>query len=281
MTHQYYFCIPYHENLIRLLESNNIRYRLSSPLGECFTNGTPVPVLVTFEFKGYLPIVDKIATEFRHKPRVSVVYTAAEIHNAKLLWITPKRQSIDILNLKTVYSLLCQWQTVGGMPRVHRREQIAPFVIEKEPSAKKTAFWASSTGFSEIFTDNRVRELAMTHNLQGVKFVETILPNGSFSDNIFQITANERIGAENIVFGKGEKEITCSQCGQKQYAFDSTYQLHLSLCENDLNRDIFVTDPIFGTGISMPLYLISQRFYQVLKQNNLTADVAFEPVVLI
>lgn len=282
MNYRYYFCIPYQPKLISLLDANNIRYKLSSPLGACFSNGTPIPVLVTFEFGRHLPIIDEIVAEFRHRPQINVVYTAAEINRAQLLWITPKRQSVDLIRTERSFSSLCRWKDASGMQRAHHQEQIAPLTIAKEPSiTTKTAFWTSTTGFSEIFTDKRVRELAISQELKGIEFINTILQNGKCSENIFQITAEKRIRTEDIVFGNGEKEIVCPMCGKKQYAFDNTYQLHLSLRAAELTEDILITDRIFGNGIARPLYLISQRFYQMLNQNNLTANVCFEPVVLV
>ena len=282
MNYRYYFCIPYQPKLISLLNANNIRYKLSGPLGECFSDGVPIPVVVTFEFNKYLPIIDEIAAEFRYKPQVNVVYAAAEINHAALLWMTPKRQSVDLLKTELSFSSLCSWKDACGMRRTHHKEQVGPLTIGKEPSVTaKTAFWASSTGFSEIFTDKRVRELAMEQDLKGVEFVNTMLRNGTFSENIFQLTAQKRIRTEDIVLGHGEKEIVCPMCGKKQYAFDNTYQLHLSLREEELTTDIMTTDRIFGDGIARPLYLISQRFYQLLKQNHLTANVTFEPVAVV
>lgn len=282
MNYQYYFCIPYQQKLISLLNANNIRHRLSGSLGECFRNGLSVPVFVIFTIKGHLPIVDRIAEEFRYSPQVNIVYTSTEVNNAKLLWMTPKKQSIDLLRSETSFSYLCSWNDAFGTRRVHIKEQIAPLTIAKEPSmTTKTAFWSSSTGFSEIFTDKRVRELAISHNLHGIEFMNTMLPNGSCSENIFQLTAHKHITTECVVFGHGEKEVTCARCERKQYEFDNTYQLHLSFAENDFTDDMFVTERIFGTGIPRPLYLISQRFYRILKQNDLTANVTFEPVVIV
>lgn len=282
MRFEYRFCLSYQADLIKLLEIHEIHYRLSGTVGDYFSNGTPVPVFVIFGFKQHTPLIDELSRKYRCRPQVRVVYSAKEINSAQLLWMTPKKQSIEIANSYEALSFSCTWVDSRGTARSHHKEQVALFGIKKEPSAKtKTAFWSSSTGFSEVFTDWRVKELVESSNLHGVDFLPTIVAGGSHSNNIFQLTTSNKVCSDYIVFGKGEKEICCPMCGKKQYAFNDTYQLHLDVRGIELNEDLFMTDRIFGEGIARPLYLVSQRFYRLLKTNGLTSNVSFDPVIIV
>lgn len=281
MRYDYRFCMRYETELIKFLDENNIKYKLSGPLGDFFSNGTPVPVFAIFEIKGHLPIVDYLCDNFRCQPQINVFYSTKEINNAPFIWITPKKQIIDIVNEEKAYYFSCRRVVMDGTTRSRHQRQIQPFMISKEPSTKtQTAFWTSSTGFSEVFADKRVKEIVEFSNLQGVEFRETILRNGSHSNNIFQLTTCNKISSDYIVFGKGEEEIICPMCGKKQYALNNIYQLHLNLDIDKFTEDLYITEDIFGSGIPYPIYLISQRFYQLLKKHKLNSNMHCDPVII-
>lgn len=281
MRYDYYFCIRYQQNLIDLLNSEKIKYKVSGK-DEFFSNGKPVPVFVTFTIRGYSPIIDCIVKEFRREPQISVVYSSAELNQAQLLCITPKKHSIDVSNDDTAFSYECVWKVADGTERVRHRKQNEQLAITKEPSVKgQTAFWNSSTGASELFTDRRVYELANAHDLCGFEFLNTTLQNGVQSKNIFQLVTHNVISSDCILFGEEEQELCCPMCGRKQYAIRDVYQLRLKANKLHITDDFYATEPIFGIGITYSLHLISQRFYQILKENRLIGSLQISPVELI
>ena len=84
---------------------------------------------------------------------------------------------------------------------------------------------------------------------------------------------------DQIEFGHNEKLRHCPVCGKEQFFIDDAYQLHLCFSDLDVLSDLYKTERIFGDRIPYPVYIISQRFYQLLKSNKLASNVTFVPVV--
>ena len=135
-----------------------------------------------------------------------------------------------------------------------------------------------STGFGELFTDSRVVNLAKEAGLTGIQFHNVFLKNRKISEKIFQATSENVLGNELIGKGYGERKIVCSMCGKVQYYVDNAYQLHLDFDSIPVKSDFYMTERLFGEGQAYPLYLISQKFYRLLKENNLTGNLTIAPV---
>ena len=213
-------------------------------------------------------------------PCIYVTYSASELNNAKLLVITPKKQIIDITNNEEAYKFSCEWISSVGIEKAHHMEQIGTFVIRKEPSTKNsTAFWSEDTGFAELFTDKRVYELVKAHSLQGITFKNVMNNNEIYSENIFQMKSPNIIDRDLIEMGHGERKGICHICGKEQFFINNIYQLHLDFSKLEVQSDLYMTESMWGEGIAYPLYIISQRFYQLLKQNKLAGGITVSPVV--
>jgi len=208
----------------------------------------------------------------------SIKYTEMERENAKWLWVMPKRNSIDIVN-EEAFRYFCERENAWGEKLMTHVEQTGNITIRKEPNlSTSTAFWASTTGFAELYTDYRVKEIAQINDLKGLELLEVKLRNGSYSDKIYQMMTRDRLRREVIGKGYGEKTIKCPVCGKEQYGIDSSYQLHMDLNKVSEEKDFYMTEDIFGEGFAHPLYVISQRFYRILKENKLVGGVNFNPV---
>lgn len=142
----------------------------------------------------------------------------------------------------------------------------------------QTAFWTEDTGLAERFADYRVYNLVKENFLNGIEFKKVMDKKGVYSETLYQMTSTNILGSECIGKGYGEEKEICHICGREQYCIDNAYQLHLDFSKIDLQSDLYMTERIFGPGISYPLYIISQRFYQLLKQNKLAGGVTFEAV---
>ena len=276
MRYKYYFCEQCNPKLMALLETNNIHYVLSGQ--------NTCRQLVSFYIWNTSHNAEVLMKQFEkictRAPIVSVEYSASELANARLLMMTPRRQNIDIVNESEAYVYSCERVDAFGITRVGHREQCQLFVIAKEPSMKtKTAFWTESTGFSEIFTKQSVYELVNENNLSGIEFKNVMMRNGNYSANEFQLTSKNKIDAQCIAMGYGERKLHCPICGKQQFFIDNVYQLHLDFNRIKDQSDLYVTECIFGEGIPYPLYLISQLFYQLLRENKLISAVTFSPVV--
>ena len=277
MRTKYFFSTISRPVIIEWLESNKIDYYLDG--------GGIVRVFVNFTLWSSDPNIDKYLQELAEinvaHPSISPACTSAELLRANYLMICPKKQWVSIINQENAYRYTCQWITqIAGWRKANHEEQIDYFQIAKEPSIKtSTAFWHEDTGFAELFTDKRVHDLVIERNISGVMFKPVYLKNGDCSKNIFQMSAANLIESAQIQLGHGEKVQHCQFCGKEQYFIRSNYQLHLYTKELPFDQDFFATERIWGEGRAYPLYVISQRFYRLLKEHKLTGNISFVPVV--
>ena len=275
MRYRYHYAERYYEKfnkgLLEFLKENHIKVSPDKDEME--------GELITFSIWSSSPNHAKIINELKEM-RIEYMcvyaeYTKKELQNAEFLMMHPKRQFMDIINCEEAYIYSCE---EGN--RVGHEEQVGMFAIRKEPASKtKTAFWAEDTGFAEVFTDYRVREMVETNGLSGIEFKNVMNKKGVVSENIFQMISGNVIDRSWIGMGHGEKKKTCYICRKEQFVFDDTYQLHLDFSKMDLSQDLYMTERIFGGGIPRPLYIISKRFYRLLRENKLDGGLNLSPVV--
>ena len=275
MKYKYYYCQRYRSQLVDFLKENKIKYQIKPyvPNVKCiiFTLYSSMK-----DIKFYMEELEKINVK---NPLVNAEYSAKEYSAASFLWMYPKSQYVDLLNEEESYRYLCHYGESEGQG-INHEEQVADLVIRKVPSSKtSTAFWTFSTGWSELFTDIRVKQLAEEYALKGLKFRNVYLKNGECCDSFFQLMSSDIIKKECIEFNHGEKVCRCPGCGKEQYYYEGTYQLYLDVSKIQQDVDLYFTEKIFGEGVAHPLFIISQRFYRLLKENKLAGRLNLSPVV--
>lgn len=276
MRYKYYFFDFLQPNLQNWLDGHKIPYKI--------TGGGVVPQCICFSLysngNNYKVLLEELSMMGVKRPIISAEYTKKELSGANFLTITPKLHYINIINCRDAYNYSCTWINDAGIKKIGHEEQCGIFKIEKEPlSNTNTAFWLPDSGFSEIFCDCRVVNLAMENNLRGIQFRNVLLSQGSFSERIFQMSSNNYLGRESIDFGHGEIMRKCQLCGKEQFYVDGAYQLHIFTHALAMKSDLYVSERLFGEGIPYPIFLISQRFYQLLKEKHLDGSIRFSPVV--
>lgn len=276
----YHYGSFYKEEIETWLISHNIKHEIS---GGDFT-----PKCIYFTVWSTTKDCDVLLEELHKmallKPSACAYYAEKDLAAATLLEIRPKSIKMCINNEDESFRYDCKWSYMADRFEIHKanhKEQIGVIMIAKEPPAKtKTVFWGPDDGGRIIFADKKVFDLAQKENLTGILFQDVLLKNRKPSERVFQMLAEHIIRRGDIATGKGEKEETCQMCGKKQYVLSNIYQLHLHDSPVYRENDFFATERIFGEGIAQPIYIISQRFYQLLKQNKYTAQVDFVPVIL-
>ena len=276
MKYQYYFYELYKAEIEEYLKEKQIHYKKneSNVVGDS----------LVFSVWSNTRDSEMILRELKHlgvgDPLVFASYSASEINNAKFLVMRGMKQKIDIMNCENAYHYSCRWTTSMGVEKVKHEEQIDRFTIRKEPSTKTTtAFWSEDTGHAELFTDKRVCELVTEQGLKGIEFENVIDRKGVCSENIFQVKSPHLIKRDCIEMGHGERKVVCHICGKEQFFINDIFQLHLDFSKLPAESDLYITERMWGEGIAYPLYIISQRFYQLLKQNKLIGGINFSPVV--
>lgn len=275
MYNQYYFCERAHLNLIKFLKENKIKYTPDNIESE----GELISFSVSSNAATAHSIMKSLEGMNVGSPLISTKYTVAELEKAKLLVMTPKKQSIDIINKEEAYIYSCKSTMAAGSVKVGHEEQIALFAIKKEPSTKtQTAFWTEDTGVAEVFTDYRVYHLVKENLLTGIEFKRVKDKKGIYSEKLYQMTSSYVLDSDCIGKGYSERKEVCHICGKEQFFIDNTYQLHLNTSKIGFESDLYMTERIWGEGIAYPLYIISQKFYQLLKKNKLSGGLNVSPV---
>lgn len=106
------------------------------------------------------------------------------------------------------------------------------------------------------------------------------IKKGVFSENTYHLKSTNIIVKEKILRDKGEKSNFCKFCGREQFMINSIYQVHLKGAPDDYTEDMYMTEAVFGAGKDYPLYIISQRFYRLLKKHKLDGKLIISPVVI-
>lgn len=270
MKKMYHFFSVYKEAFVHALDDMQIKYKTMPPRHMLFDLADPSDQTLA-RIKEFHPVITKWL-EFTEKERKQANYFV----------MRSKNQSVATLDDEpgcNYYEYICHKAKDGTLKR-HTTRQIAPAVIDREPSLKtKTCFWHNDTGWQELYTKNIVRELVAKSDLQGVRFEPVYGKSGQQKQNIFQVTSSNILPKDAIQFGHGERTIVCEDCGYTQYFLSGHYQLHIIPSKIPIKSDLYVTDFIFGEGLAHPLFIVSQAFYTFLKDNHLSFGLIFEPIV--
>lgn len=256
-------------------------------LGALERTGTPYELLLgTVYFRlvqgsaaycEILPIVGQ-------KDRVLLAaYSEAERKAAAWLEISPKSQTVELLNLEVACQYRCTDRGADGQIHARHCQQVAPYEIPVEIQwGKRKHFAAPDSGGVDVFTSGAVRELVERAGLVGCVFRDVRnQKTGAPCRGTFQLLAHTEIPCSAISFGHGETEYTCPLCGEKQYLLSNIYQFHLFRDRLPEGVDMLRTPPIFHDGQAEAVTFISQRFYQALKEAGLHGGLNFTPVILL
>ena len=97
------------------------------------------------------------------------------------------------------------------------------------------------------------------------------------SGSIFQVMPVNEIPRESIDTS-GHSKYICKSCGREQFLYDQTDMLRVQRDALNDNCDMYVTPRMWGEGQAFGRFVISGRFYRLLKDNSLTRSMGFAPV---
>lgn len=273
LKYEYYFCASSKQELLEYLQAQSIPFRVG-PVG----NRSWVVFKLYSTKAGTKEQLIELERSMGETPIVSPIFTKKELENAELLVLSPKKQWISVINDEKS----CRYTCPIGRHKFQHEEQIGLYQISKEPKTDgKTAFWHEDTGWADVFADFRVKKLAKDNGLVGVEFRDVLLRGDCVSQNIFQLSSPNKIPQDAIYLGYGEQPYFCPVCGRVQYVMQkpNIYQLHLDSSRLQCKSDLYVTERIWGEGLASPMYVISQRFYRLLRENKLDGYLSLSPVI--
>ena len=280
MRYRYYYCERTSQQLIDYLTFENIKHKVTAGIS---TGKYACPALVSFNIwaddKNAEQHMQALNEMSRFGPTKYAEYSQADYAKAAYLLMRPKSQSIEIVNPDEAFQYSCQWINSVGMHLRKHEKQVGPVAIAKEPDIRKsTALWSEDTGFSVFFASKSVVDLVEKHNLVGVSFQKVKLRNGNESERIFQMTSPNIITQDCMGMDNLKMVETCCICEKKQFFLDHAEQLHVDFSKLPVEGDLYLTESIFGEGDPEPLYIISQKYYQLLNENKLARNIVFTPV---
>lgn len=155
----------------------------------------------------------------------------------------------------------------------------------------------------DIFVDDLAKDVMIKEHLSGVDFrpvkkkkTDVIIPNVNqlVSTNILPqgtvIIGQGRVkekcewrGYHQVRYDNGDvkEKLECSVCHKVQYICDDLYQFKLKReVLEKASLDCYTTADRFGMD-GQTQWIVSQRFYQVLKAHQMTRSLVFEPVELV
>ncbi len=230
--------------------------------------------------KAYPAIIPFVAP----KDRIQIVsYSEAERSAAAWLEITPKFQTVEILNEDASFSLSCTYIGADGAEHAQHSRQIAPFEIKDEIKwGKRKSFAAPDHGGSEVFTCGAVKQLVKDASITGCDFLAVLnRKTGLPCKDTFQLVAQTEVPMESILLGQGETEQVCPLCGKTQFVLENAYQFHLVQHLLPTTIDAIRTPAVFHDGQAEAVTLISQKFYQALKVSGLCYGLDFTPAIMV
>lgn len=274
MRYEYYYCRRFTPQLKEFLEEKGIQYRLRGESANPFITVTLFSATANEEES-----FPELKAMWQRSPIITAKYTNKELHEAEWLTVYPKKQIIDITNGENSFATSCE--RANGT-RAKHQWQVREIEIAKEPPMNiHTAFWATDCGVLKIFTDQRVRDLAIDNNLKGGLFRNVMVRRRGYSSRLYQLDSDQIIPRDYIEMGHGEKSELCRTCGKEQFVLvqPMAYQLHLNTSKLSPENDLYITESIFGDGIANPMYIISKKFYALLRDNKIDSNLILDPIV--
>lgn len=263
----YRYIEEYSKNLEQKLKELKIKYEIKNFLDD-----------ERIIFKVNESIHNQLLSFVKTKPLIFKEYTKKELEEADYLQMIPESQKISINNLEECFQEGCVIIDENNIKRTYHKKQIKDISILNIPK-DSYYFYSVDTGFSEIFAKKIIVELISKNNLTGFNMRPVYDLKNNKIDNLYQLLANKEIGFNDIKLNGNEIVTNCPVCEKnKRIVVGNDYQL--SLKNKKLDEDFYMTEAIFGEGIPCRLYLVSQRFYKLIKKEKMDKKVKFIPVVL-
>lgn len=274
MRKKYSYCEKYSEAVEQYLRNQKIKYKIVG-------DGVLVSKLISFVIYDGASSDLNLQQLIHCNPIVTNEFTQKELYAAEYLTMRPRKNVVDITNTNEAFLYKCPRKSMFGNEKFEHKEQIGQFRIKRINTKCTTAFFSSTTGFSEIFAKEEVCEFMHNNNITGIVIKPVLLEEKDYEkvSGLCQLCSEKIIPTEKIFINETQKVGKCPICGTLKVLCKQDYQLQLIGTAFDLSDDFYMTEAIFGEGISHPLYIISHKLYQLLFNAKLSHNVIFEPVV--
>lgn len=157
------------------------------------------------------------------------------------------------------------------------------FRVRKPPQWGKKNFLMLNWVEDEVFINNNVELILKSADLKGLQFYDVKnAKNNETIQNMKQIFISKVL--EPGLVKQNETvlhEIKCNNCSGKKYILTGKGIVFDRKVMDNISCDIVKSSEAFGDGnMYAKIILVSKRFYETIKENNLGNDLVFEPVLL-
>lgn len=238
--------------------------------------------------------MERLLAQDDRSPRARVqynpVFSEKELLAAEWLEFRAISLKVDPQNDETLWKTFCVPPGAVAKPGmcVMGRHLVIdePFALEHPVKLRPSQFFCTSVVFQQtIFCSALAKEFLEAENLHGITYLPVMKRGGkAVCDDLFQLDA-ATIPAEALVPLQYMKQRCCEFCGMPLLTpLDGRERFGIDQRFLDSSVDIYKTPPMFsGTNVKIPYackerFLISAKFYRVLKQKRMTRGLKFKPL---
>lgn len=157
--------------------------------------------------------------------------------------------------------------------------QVHPFMMAKRPNWGARNFMMLNWVPDELFASLKACEILEDAGLLGFELWDVIDKKHISYENVKQVHIKTQL-REGLDPRAVEQELVCPVCGFKKYiAKTGPIKLQKGLFDG-LKCDVVRTTEKFGEIGCDSIILVSQKFYNVVKENRIDRGLVFEPVEL-
>jgi len=137
--------------------------------------------------------------------------------------------------------------------------------------------------YDELFISSFAKECINSNEIDGLKFMNVINhKKNTIFDDFHQIYVESKLEPGMTDLNKSVAEYrNCNVCGSEKYIYSGRGLTFKKDVFKHVAVDILKTYESFGEGhICGKIIIISKKLYQIIKNNGLDKDLAYEPILL-
>lgn len=163
-------------------------------------------------------------------------------------------------------------------------KQVDAFRLKADPKWGKRHFMMLNWVEDELFVSDEAKEILEHEKVAGISFLKVKNKTGKeFRTNCHQISVHNTLNEGLLPADSAIRDIQiCSQCGAHMYQPSGIGIMAYRKEVFDNASDVVKSGELFGWGHYSARYIyISQRIYQIIKNNALDRNLSFEPLLLL
>lgn len=219
-------------------------------------------------------------------------YSNQELQSAKWLVVRSSFSKVYPENASDLSKSFCLSRVTKNGLTIMRHCHILGNYIVKKPVKWGKRFFAAALpgGEHEVFCNLEARNVMERAGLRGVEYEEVRKSGtGVAEENLYYLKAQNTLVNGAIVPISDMDTYTCDQCGMHMLGYRNTrgqFGIRANLIDDSV--DFYRTLPLFSPTVTDPSliegssrFIVSRRFYQLVKELKMDRALWFEPISLV